>query len=186
MGRKGNETQTRRKKSDKRREKWNRQGKFTKKGVRVFLSIATKKRGVKGKKQCGCNKIEPRFSLALNYRTKKREPYKTMSFTPIFPLNFQQITEQEAEAWAAELDEQCASIGENNERGGWQMQQEYKEEYKMPEEYNEWHTLDDHLDYGALLRGIHNIQERGGTGKDEKRFLDNVCDRFGHKRFELN
>lgn len=109
-----------------------------------------------------------------------------MSFTPIFLPNFQQITEQEAEVWAAELDEQCASIGENIDRGGWQMLQEYKEEYKMSEEYNEWHTLDDHLDYGALLRGIHNIQERGGTGKDEKRFLDNVCDHFGHKRFELN
>ena len=50
MGRKGNETQTRRKKSDKRREKWNRQGKFTKKGVRVFLSIVTKKHRGKVKK----------------------------------------------------------------------------------------------------------------------------------------
>ncbi len=109
-----------------------------------------------------------------------------MEFTPIFLPNFQQITEQEAEAWAAELDEQCASGIGNIDRGGWRMLQEYKEEYKMSEEYNQWHTLDDNLDCGALLRGIHNIQEKGGTGKDEKRFLDGVCDHFGHKRFDLN
>ena len=35
------------------------------------------------------------------------------------------------------------------------------------EEEEEW----DHL---ALLRGIHNIQERGGTARDEERFLDSV------------
>ena len=109
-----------------------------------------------------------------------------MEFTQIFLPTFQQPTEQEAETWAAELDEQCAKgIGEID-RGGWRILQEYKEEYKMSEEYNQWHTLDDHLDIGALLRGIHNIQEKGGNGKDEKRFLDGVCDHFGHKRFDLN
>ncbi len=94
------------------------------------------------------------------------------------------LTEAEAQAWAAELDDQCrreqaAPPGAGIDRGGWRMLQEYK----MSEEYNEWHTLDDHLDYGALLRGIHNIQERGGNGADEERFLNRVCDRFGHARF---
>ena len=56
---------------------------------------------------------------------------------------------------------------------------------KMTAEYNDWHTLDDHLDFGALLRGIHRIQERGGSAADEKTFLDGVCDRFGHQRFDL-
>ena len=105
-----------------------------------------------------------------------------MEFTPIFLPTFQQITDQEAEAWAAELDEQCAKGIGNIDRGGWRMLQEYK----MSEEYNQWHTLDDQLSTLALLRGIHNIQEKGGSGKDEKRFLDGVCDRFGHKRFDLN
>jgi len=117
-----------------------------------------------------------------------------MENTPIFLPNHQQMTEQEAEAWAAELDEQCAraraaGIG-NIDRGGWRMLQEYK----MSEEYNQWHTLDDQLSTLALLRGIHNIQEstkartgsRNGSGPAEKRFLDAVCDRFNHKRFVLN
>jgi len=91
------------------------------------------------------------------------------------------LTEAEAQAWAAELDDQCrcSAGGVSIDRGGWRTLQEYK----MSEEYNEWHTLDDHLDYGALLRGIHNIQERGGNGGDEERFLNRVCDRFGHARF---
>jgi hypothetical protein len=98
--------------------------------------------------------------------------------------NKQNITLTEAQAWAAELDEQCrreqaAPPGAGIDRGGWRMLQEYK----MSEEYNEWHTLDDHLDYGALLRGIHNIQERGGDGAEEERFMNRVCDRFGHARF---
>jgi len=117
-----------------------------------------------------------------------------MEFTPIFLPNSQQITDQEAEAWAAELDEQCAKGIGNIDRGGWRMLQEYKEEYKMSEEYNQWHTLDDQLSTLALLRGIHNIQEstkartgsRNGSGAAEKRFLDGVCDHFGHKRFDLN
>ena len=70
------------------------------------------------------------------------------------------LTDKEAEDWAAELDKLCA-LTKNNpnmcyDRGGWRMLQEYK----MSEEYNQWHTLDDHLDYSALLRGIHNIQEK--------------------------
>ena len=113
-----------------------------------------------------------------------------MEFTPIFLPNSQQITEQEAEAWAAELDEQCAKGIGDIDRGGWSMLQEYK----MSEEYNQWHTLDAQLSTLALLRGIHNIQEstkartgsRNGSGPAEKRFLDAVCDRFNHKRFDLN
>ena len=89
------------------------------------------------------------------------------------------ISEEEAAVWAAELDTLCVQNKSGIDRGGWRMLQEYK----MGEEYNRWHTLDDHLDYGALLRGIHNIQERGGNGAAEKRFLDRVCDRFGHERF---
>ena len=94
------------------------------------------------------------------------------------------LTEAEAEAWAAELDAEhgivrdrpaasaCGSTGGTSNDN-------------MSEEYNRWHTLDDHLDYGALLRGIHNIQERGGSTADEERFLNGVCDRFGEKRFEF-
>ena len=88
------------------------------------------------------------------------------------------LTEAEAEAWAAELDVEHGIVrtseGSDEVGGG-----------KMTEEYNRWHTLDDHLDYGALLRGIHNIQERGGSAADEEQFLNGVCDRFGEKRFEF-
>ena len=88
------------------------------------------------------------------------------------------LTEAEAEAWAAELDVEHGIVrtseGADEVGGG-----------KMTEEYNRWHTLDDHLDYGALLRGLHNIQERGGSAADEERFLNGVCDRFGEKRFEF-
>ena len=113
-----------------------------------------------------------------------------MEFTPIFLPTFQKITDKEAEAWTAELDEQCAKGIGDIDRGGWSMLQEYK----MSEEYNQWHTLDDQLSTLALLRGIHNIQEstkartgsRNGSGPAEKRFLDAVCDRFNHKRFDLN
>jgi len=96
------------------------------------------------------------------------------------------LTDKEAEDWAAELDKLCA-LTKNNpnmcyDRGGWRMLQEYK----MSEEYNQWHTLDDHLDYSALLRGIHNIQENGGKASDEKRFLNNICDHFNHKRFNFH
>ena len=86
------------------------------------------------------------------------------------------LTEAEAEAWARELDAEHGIVrdrpaGTSNDN--------------MSEEYNRWHTLDDHLDYGALLRGIHNIQERGGSAADEQRFLNGICDRFGEKRFEF-
>tara|TARA_Y100000814_G_scaffold178745_1_gene130627 strand:+ start:66 stop:365 length:300 start_codon:yes stop_codon:yes gene_type:complete len=80
----------------------------------------------------------------------------------IATLKERSVTESEAEAWALELDALAAS--------------------KMSAAYNRWHTLDDHLDYGALLRGIHKIQERGGSVTDEKRFCNSVCDRFGHER----
>ena len=90
--------------------------------------------------------------------------------------NKQNITEMQA--WAAELDEQCRR-GTGIDRGGWRMLQEYK----LSEEYNKWHTLDDHLDTLLLIRGIHNIQERGGNGAEEERFLNHVCDHFGHDRF---
>ena len=72
------------------------------------------------------------------------------------------LTTAEAEQWAAELD--ASSVD------------------RFSEDYNRWHTLDDHLDYGALLRGIHNIQERGGSARDEERFLNSVTDRFNHPR----
>jgi hypothetical protein len=93
------------------------------------------------------------------------------------------LTEAEAEAWAAELDAFCLRTANQPslsiDRGGFRMLQEYK----MSDEYNQWHTLDDHLDYGALLRGIHEIQESGGNAAAETRFLNGVCDRFGHERF---
>jgi hypothetical protein len=47
MGKRDKETGTRRKKSDKRREKHDRQGKFTKKGIRIFIATATRKKKVK-------------------------------------------------------------------------------------------------------------------------------------------
>jgi len=47
MGKRDKETGTRRKKSDKRREKHDRQGKFTKKGVRIFIATATRQKKVK-------------------------------------------------------------------------------------------------------------------------------------------
>ena len=72
------------------------------------------------------------------------------------------LTTAEAEAWAAELD--ASSID------------------RFSEDYNRWHTLDDHLDYGALIRGIHRIQERGGSARDEQRFMNAVTDRWGHQR----
>ena len=86
------------------------------------------------------------------------------------------LTEAEAEAWARELDAEHGIVrdrpaGTSNDN--------------MSEEYIRWHTLDDHLDYGAMLRGIHNIQERGRSTADEQRFLNGICDRFGEKRFEF-
>jgi len=72
----------------------------------------------------------------------------------------------EAEAWAAELDKEHKVFNGD----------------KMSEEYNHWHTLDDNLDTLALLRGIHNIQERGGNAADEQHFLNTVTDYFGHER----
>ena len=48
------------------------------------------------------------------------------------------------------------------------------EEIKMTDGYNHWYTLDDNLDICAVLRGIHNIQERGGSSCDEEQFLRNV------------
>ncbi len=45
---------------------------------------------------------------------------------------------------------------------------------KDPEAYYEFHDEDDELDTLALLRGIHNIQEAGGDGAAEQRFLDRV------------
>ena len=44
MGKRNAETGNRRKKSDKRREKHDRQGKFTKKGVRIFITTATRQK----------------------------------------------------------------------------------------------------------------------------------------------
>ena len=96
-----------------------------------------------------------------------------------------ELANSAAEAWAKELDELCSSLQNTPasfDRGGWRALQEYK----MSEEYNTWHTLDDRLDYGALLRGIHNIQERGGDSAAEKRFCDAVCDRFGHARLDFS
>ena len=56
---------------------------------------------------------------------------------------------------------------------------------KFSEEYNEWHTLDDELDIGAILRGIHNIQENGGSANDEKKFMNSITSRFGHNPFDF-
>ena len=83
-------------------------------------------------------------------------------FEPERPYPGCPLTTAEAEAWAAELD--ASSID------------------RFSEDYNRWHTLDDHLDYGALIRGIHRIQERGGSGRDEERFMNAVTDRWGHQR----
>ena len=47
MGKRNAETGNRRKKADKRREKHDRQGKFTKKGIRIFIATATSKKKVK-------------------------------------------------------------------------------------------------------------------------------------------
>ena len=43
-----------------------------------------------------------------------------------------------------------------------------------PEAYYEFHDDDGELSTLALLRGIHNIQEAGGDGAAEQRFLDRV------------
>lgn len=88
------------------------------------------------------------------------------------------LTEEEAEAWAAELNQEYAARMKEEET--------QQENLKMTESYNYWHTLDDNLSTLALLRGIHNIQENGGNSGDEKRFLDGVCDHFGHKRFKID
>ena len=107
---------------------------------------------------------------------------KKMMIDPLTDVRFMiqtPLTDEEAKAWAAELDELCLSPSSNIDRGGWRMLQEYK----MSEEYNRWHTLDDHLDYNALLQGIHEIQEYGGDGAVERRFMNGVCDRLGQERF---
>ena len=88
------------------------------------------------------------------------EKLEVVAPSPTRPYPGCPLTTIEAEAWASELDA----------------------EFKMSEEYNRWHTLDDHLDYSALLRGIHNIQVRGGDTRDEIRFLNTITDRFGHAR----
>ena len=113
-------------------------------------------------------------------REREMQREKRMTVVPPAPkkMPIDPLTDEEAKAWAAELDELCLSPSSNIDRGGWRMLQEYK----MSEEYNRWHTLDDHLDYGALLRGIHKIQEKGGDGAAEERFMNGVCDRFGHER----
>ena len=51
-----------------------------------------------------------------------------------------------------------------------------------PDSYYTFHDDDGELDTLALLRGIHNIQERGGSGADEQRFMNAVTDRWGHPR----
>ena len=43
-----------------------------------------------------------------------------------------------------------------------------------PTSYYTFHDEDDELDTLALLRGLHNIQEAGGDGAAEQRFLDRV------------
>ena len=100
-------------------------------------------------------------------RSKEREQRRlarqvVVLFKPERPYPGCPLTTAQAEQWAAELD--AASID------------------RFSEDYNRWHTLDDHLDYGALIRGIHNIQERGGSGADEQRFMNAVTDRWGHPR----
>ena len=92
------------------------------------------------------------------------------------------LTEAEAEAWAAELDAEHGIV-RTSEADDEPARRHFHAE--MTDEYNRWHTLDDNLDYGALLRGLHNIQERGGSAADEERFLNGICDRFGEKRFEF-
>lgn len=79
----------------------------------------------------------------------------------------QEEQEQWAEQWAAELDASAATASKQRKslhhRGG----------------YDE-----DGHDYLALLRGLHNIQERGGNGKAEQAFLNGVCDIRGLPRFQ--
>jgi len=110
-------------------------------------------------------------------RSKEREQRRlnrqvVQVYAPKKPAQPTPLTEEEAEAWALELDALHANCNAADAA-------------KMTEEYNRWHTLDDHLDYGALLRGIHNIQERGGNSGDEERFCNAVCDRFGHERLQF-
>ena len=105
-------------------------------------------------------------------RSKEREESRLQRQPPVPSKKPLALTEAEAEAWAAELTALQARGRETD--------------VKMTEEYNRWHTLDDQLDCGALLRGIHNIQERGGSVADEKRFCNTITDRFGHKRLEFN
>ena len=79
----------------------------------------------------------------------------------------QEEQEQWAEQWAAELDASAATASKQRKslhhRGG----------------YDE-----DGHDYLALLRGLHNIQERGGDAKAEQGFLNGVCDIRGLPRFQ--
>jgi hypothetical protein len=75
----------------------------------------------------------------------------------------QPLSELEAEAWAAEL-------GASHK----------------PSDTCTRYTLENQLNYSALLRGIHNIQVRGGSAADEKRFCNAVCDKFGAARFDFS
>lgn len=92
-----------------------------------------------------------------------RSGHEGDGYHPDCYMNAQSEDESWAEEWAAELDAKSAPKAD----------------------YDEWHTLDNHLDYGALLRGIHNIQLRGGSVADEKCFLNKVCDSYGHERFQF-
>ena len=79
----------------------------------------------------------------------------------------QEETEQWAEQWAAEIDAAAAAASKQRKS------LHYRGSY---DEYGH--------DYLALLRGLHNIQERGGDGKAEQAFLDGVCDIRGLPRFQ--
>ena len=121
-----------------------------------------------------------RFNFDESYvtpRSKEREQRRLARqvvavYAPVKPAAAP-LTEEEAAAWAVELDALHAGCNP-------------AESYKMTEEYNRWHTLDDHIDYGRLLRGIHKIQVAGGNAGDEKRFCDGVCDLFGHERLAFS
>ena len=61
------------------------------------------------------------------------------------------------------------NTSKNNARVNWEQIKR-----DNPEKYDQFHDEDDELSTLALLRGIHEIQEAGGSGADEQAFLDCV------------
>ena len=121
----------------------------------TYTEIEKKELKISG--MCGpCQKAffdqEEKTQNFVTPRSKEREQRRIARQCPNAPKK-NSITDDEAEAWAAELTAEY----ENQNRN-------YNRATREPEDY-------DHM---YLMRGLHRIQENGGTPQDEVTFLNNI------------